>query len=158
MPSPSPPTLRGGRVRLHVGYLGISAIFQLVCHTFLSITFAFSRYSRSVEARNCRPDRGETGTQISQIGKTENCIEYQIRKPVNIFRENRKPNANIWKIRNPQRTPNRKTEVFWHKNRKTDLKYSQNRKNQNPNAPLRQSTIYFIAIGLWFMIRGSEAE
>ena len=129
---PFPPTLGEGYG--YVGYLGIPAIFQLVCHTFLSITFAFICYSRSVEARNCRSDRRETGTQIDQIGKTENRveyeirkpvyifftktknqtlkfgktenrIEYQIRKPVNIFRENRKPNAKIRKIRKPQRTP-----------------------------------------------------
>ena len=64
-------------------------------------------------------------------------------------------------MENPQSATNTKTEkpkFFGTKNRKTDLKYSQNRKNQNPNAPLRQSTIYFIAIALWFMIRGSEAE
>ena len=130
LPSP-PPTLGEGYG--YVGYLGIPSIFQLVCHTFLSITFAFICYSRSVEARNCRSDRRETGSQIDQIGKnrkphrmksenpsifftktknqtlkfgkTENRIEYHIRKPVNIFRENRKPNAKIRKIRKPQRTP-----------------------------------------------------
>ena len=83
---PSPPLLlRRGRILLRVGYLGIPAIFQLVCHAFLSITFAFSGYSRSVEARNCRSDRRETGTQIGLIGKTENRIGYQIRKPVSNF-------------------------------------------------------------------------
>ena len=105
VPSP-PPTLREGvgrgRVRLLVGYLGIPAIFQLVCHAFLSITFAFSGYSRSVEARNCRSDRRETGTQIGQIGKIENRIGYQIRKPTGIFRENRKPDAEKRNIRKPQ--------------------------------------------------------
>ena len=132
---PSPPTLGGGE-RLHVGYQGIPAIFWLVCNAFVSITFAFSCYSRSVEARNCRSDRRETGTQIGQIGKTENRIGYQIRKPVSIFRENRKPNAKQRKIRKP--AMNNKTEklkFFWHKNRKTDLKNSQNRKTENPNAP-----------------------
>ena len=87
VPSP-PPTLREGegrgRVRLLFG-VGIPAIFQLICHAFLSITFAFSGYSRSVEARNCRSDRRETGTQIGLIGKTENRIGYQIRKPVSNF-------------------------------------------------------------------------
>ena len=105
VPSP-PPTLREGvgrgRVRLLVGYLGIPAIFQLVCHAFLSITFAFSGYSRSVEARNCRSDRRETGTQIGQIGKIGNRIGYQIRKPAGIFRENRKPDAEKRNIRKPQ--------------------------------------------------------
>ena len=100
-PPPPPPTLRG-RVQLHVGYLGIPTIFQLVCHTFLSITFAFSCHSRSMEARNYRSDRRETGTPNSSNRKTENRIEFQIRKPVKIFRENRKPNAKIWKIRKPQ--------------------------------------------------------
>ena len=63
------------------------------------------------------------------IGKTENRIEYQIRKPVNSFRGKRKPNAKIRKMRKPQRTPKPK-------NRITDLKYSQNRKTENPDAPL----------------------
>ena len=98
---PSPPPSPGG-VRLHVGYLGIAATFQLVCHIFLSITFAFSCYSRSMEAHNCRSDRRETGTPTSSNRKTENRIEFQIRKSVNIFRENRKPNAKIRKIRKPQ--------------------------------------------------------
>ena len=40
-----------------------------------------------MEARNCRSDRRETGTQIGQIGKSENRIGYQIRKPVSIFQE-----------------------------------------------------------------------
>ena len=58
-----------------------------------------------MEARNCRSDRRETGTQKGQIGKTENRIEYQIQKSVNIFCEERKPNAKIRKIRKPQLTP-----------------------------------------------------
>ena len=36
--------------------------------------------ARSVEAHNCRSDRGDTGTQI---GKTENHIGFQICKPIN---------------------------------------------------------------------------
>ena len=44
----------------------------------------------------------ETGTQIGQIGKTENHIGYQIRKPVGIFREKRKPDAKKRKIRKLQ--------------------------------------------------------
>ena len=68
-----------GRVRLHVGYLGIPAIFELVRHAFLSITFAFRGYSRSVEVHNCRSDRRETGTQIDPIA---NCNEHQNRKTV----------------------------------------------------------------------------
>ena len=111
-----------GRVRLHVGFLGIPAISQLVCHAFTSITFAFSSYSRSVEPRNYRIDRRETGTQIGQIGKAKNCIGYQIRKPVSIFRENRKPNAKKRKIRKLQWTPKLKNWSFWCKNRITDLK------------------------------------
>ena len=54
-----------------------------------SITVTFSGCSRSVEVRNCRSNRRETGTQIGQIRKTENRIGYQIRKPVSIF--SRKP-------------------------------------------------------------------
>ena len=86
VPSPPPPPPWGrGRVRLHLSYLRIPAIFQLVCRAFLSIKLAFSGYSRSVEVRNCRSDRRETGTQIGQIGKTENRIGYQIQEPVSIF-------------------------------------------------------------------------
>ena len=84
---------------------GILAIFHLVCHAFLSITFTFSGYLRSEEARNCLSGRRETGTQIGQMGKTENCIWYQIREPVSIFRENRKSNAEKQKIRKQQWTP-----------------------------------------------------
>ena len=92
-PPPPPPTLEGTATRrLPKNPCVISVLFQ-VCHAFASITFALRCYSRSVEAHNCRSDRRETGTQIGQRGKTENCIGYQIRKPVNIFRENRKPNA-----------------------------------------------------------------
>ena len=120
-PLPPPPWGRG-RVRLHVGFLGIPAISQLVCHAFTSITFAFSGYSRWVEPRNYRIDRRETGTQIGQIGKAKNCIGYQIRKPVSIFRENRKPNAKKRKICKPQWTPKLKNWSFWCKNRITDLK------------------------------------
>ena len=46
-----------------------------------------------MEAPNCRSDRRETGTQIGQIGKTENRIGCQIQKPVSIFGENRKLNG-----------------------------------------------------------------
>ena len=109
VPSPPlPPPWGRGRVRLHVGFLGIPTISQLVCHASPSITFAFSGYLRSVEPRNYRIDRRETGTQIGQIGKAKNCIGYQIRKPVSIFRENRKPNAK--KRKNPQTAMNTKTE------------------------------------------------
>ena len=84
--SSSPPHLRGGEgCDISIG--------------FLSITFAFSDYSRSVEARNCRSDRRETGTQIGLIGKTENRIGYQILKPVSIFPENRRPNVKKRSIR-----------------------------------------------------------
>ena len=102
LPSPSPRGRGSGRVRLHVGYLGIPAIFQLVCHAFLSITFAFSGYPRSAEAHYCPLDRRETGTHLGQIGKTKNCIRYQIQKPVSIFHENQKPNAKKLKICKPQ--------------------------------------------------------
>ena len=113
VPSPPlPPPWGRGRVRLHVGFLGIPAISQLVCHASPSITFAFSGYLRSVEPRNYRIDRRETGTQIGQIGKAKNCIGYQIRKPVSIFRENRKPNAKKRKIRKPQWTPKLKNWSF----------------------------------------------
>ena len=101
--------LSGGRVWLHVGYLEIPAIFQSVCHAFL---LAFSGYSRSVEAHNCRSDRRETGTQIGHIGKTENRIGYQIRKPVTIFREKRNHMLNNGKSANRSEHQNGKTEGF----------------------------------------------
>ena len=50
----------------------------------------FRGYERPVEAKNCRLNRIGTGIQI---GKTENHIRYQIRKPMSIFDEDRKPNA-----------------------------------------------------------------
>ena len=62
---------------------------------------------QDVEERNCRSDRRETGTQIGQIGKTENRIGYQVREPVNIFRENRQPDTK--KTKNPQTAMNTKT-------------------------------------------------
>ena len=65
-----------------------------------------------MEARNCRSDRRETGTQIGQIGKTENRIGYQIRKPVSIFRENRKSHAKKRKSAMRNGLQNEKTEVF----------------------------------------------
>ena len=89
---------------------GILAIFHLVCHAFLSITFTFSGYLRSEEARNCLSGRRETGTQIGQMGKTENCIWYQIQEPVSIFRENRISNAEKQKIRKQQWTPKLKNQ------------------------------------------------
>ena len=58
-----------------------------------------------------------------------NRIGYQIRKPVSIFRENRKPNAK-------QRKSANRNE---HQSRKTDLKISQNRKTENPDAPLNDN-------------------
>ena len=48
------------------------------------ITFAFSGYSKSVKARNCRSDRRETGTQIGQIGKKKK-REFVFIKTVLIF-------------------------------------------------------------------------
>ena len=91
----------------HLYYLlkltaALSGTSSVVCHAFVSITFAFSCCSRSVEGRTCRSDRRETGNQIGQIGKTENSIGYQIWKPVNTFRENRKPNAKKRNIHKPQ--------------------------------------------------------
>ena len=99
---PPPPTLEGKG--------GILAIFQLVCHALVSITFAFSSYSKSAEARNCRSYRNPNRSNR----KNRNCIGYQIRKPVNIFRENRKPNAKSGKSANHNEHQNRETEVFWH--------------------------------------------
>ena len=66
-----------------------------------------------MEARNYRPDQRETGTQIGQIGKTENRIGYQIQKPVSTFRENQKPNAKNGKSANRNEHQNREAEVFF---------------------------------------------
>ena len=107
------------------------------CDILIGLSRIPIRDQWSMEAPNCRSDRRETGTQVGKIGKTENHIGYQIRKPVSIFRENRKPNGKKRKIRQPQLTPKLKTEVFWHKNRKLlAQKNNQNRKTENPNAPL----------------------
>ena len=75
---------------------------------------------------NCRSDRRETGTQIDQIRKTENRIEYQIRKPAGIFAKTENQMLNNGKSAN----------LNEYKNRKTDLKNSQTAKTENPNAPL----------------------
>ena len=112
LPSPSPWGRGSGRVRLHVGYLGIPAIFQLVCHAFLSITFAFSGYSRSVETRNCRSDRRETGTQIGQIGKTENRIDIKSENPLVFFAKIENHMLKNGKSANYYEHQNRKAEVF----------------------------------------------
>ena len=58
----------------------------------------FRGYPKSEEARNCRSGRRGTGTQI---GKTENDVEYQIRKFISILEENRKQNAQKRKICKP---------------------------------------------------------
>ena len=93
-PWPKSSTLQGQSLERHSGRVNPLAIFQLVCHAFLStLNFAFSGYSRSVEVRNCRSDQREFGTHRGQTRKTKTRIGYQIRKPVSIFRENRKPNA-----------------------------------------------------------------
>ena len=112
VPSPPPPTRGGGRVRLHVGYLEIPATFQLVCHAFLSITFAFSGYSTSVEVCNCHSDGRQIGTQIGQIGITENRIGYQSQKPISSSCKNRKPSVKKRKICKPQWTPKPKNQSF----------------------------------------------
>ena len=78
-------------------------------HAFL---LAFSGYSRSVEAHNCRSDRRETGTQIGHIGKTGNRFGYQIRKPVTIFRGKRNHMLNNGKSANRSEHQNGKTEGF----------------------------------------------
>ena len=80
-----------------------------------------------MEARNCRSDRRETGTQIGQIGKTENPLVFFAKTENQMLKNGKSANRNEHQ--------NRKTEVFWRKNRKTDLKNSQNHKTENPNAP-----------------------
>jgi hypothetical protein len=107
----------------------------------LIVTFALGRYSRSplaseswhvhaVEAHNCRREIG------NQIGKIENRIGYQIRKPLVSLPKTENQMLKKGKTANRNRHQNGKTDVFWCKNRKTDLKTGQNRKTDNPNAPL----------------------
>ena len=95
----------------------------------LSITFAFSGYSRSVETRNCRSDhqiiRNRNPNRSNR--KTEN----RIRKTVSIFRENRKKKVKNGKSVNCNEKKNEKPKFF---GTKTDLKNSQNRKTKGPNA------------------------
>ena len=95
VPSPPPPILVKGRVRLHLGYLGIPAIFQLVCHAFLSITFAFSGYSRSVKAR----DFAKTENQML---KDANRNEHQTRKTDVFWHKNRKTDLKNSQTRKPK--------------------------------------------------------
>ena len=124
---------RWGRVRLHVGYLRIPAIFQLVCHAFLSITFAFSGYLRSVEARRLtlRSKRNRNPSRSNR----KNRKSHRISNPKTRRCFSRKLKTKCWIPKNPQTEMNTKTEVLWHKNRKTDPKNSQNHKIENPNAP-----------------------
>ena len=113
-PSPPPPPWGRGRVRLHLRYLGIPTIFQLVCDVFHPITSAFSGYSRSaVEARNCHLDRRETGTQIGQIGKTKKTAsDIKSKNPLVFFAktENQMLKRKIYK---PQWTPKPKNRSFF---------------------------------------------
>ena len=123
-----------GRHSRRVNPRGIPAIFQMVCQAFLLITFAFSGCLRSVEARNYCANRIETGTQIGKIGKTKNCIGYQIRKV--FFAKTENQMLKNRKSANSNEHQSRKTEFFLtQKNWKTDLKNSQNRKTENPDAP-----------------------
>ena len=78
----------------------------------------------------CRSDRRETGTKIR---KNRKHIGYQIRTPATIFDENRKPNAENRKIREPQWAPKLKSRSFWAQKLKTDLKDNKNRQTENPS-------------------------
>ena len=111
-PLPPPPPWGRGRVRLHVGFLGIPAISQLVCHAFTSITFAFSGYSRWVEPRNYRIDRRETGTQIGQIGKAKTASDIKSENPLVFFAKTENQMLKNGKSANRNEHQNWKTEVF----------------------------------------------
>ena len=63
----------------------IPAIFQLVCHAFLSITFAFSDYSRLVEARNCRLRSKRNQNPNRSNKKDRKLHRISNPKPVSIF-------------------------------------------------------------------------
>ena len=84
-----------------------------------------------MEERNCRSDRRETGTQIGQIGKTEN--------PLIFFAKTENQMLKNGKSANRKEHQNLETEVFF--GTKTDLKNSQNRKTVNFNAPLLSVTV-----------------
>ena len=89
-----------------------------------------------MKALNCRSDRRKTGTQIGQIGKTENRIGNQNRNLLGFFAKIENQKLKNEKSANHKKHQNRKTEVFGHQNRKTDLKNSQNRQTENSNAHL----------------------
>ena len=129
VPSPPPSPRGGGRVRLHVGYLEIPATFPLVCHAFLSITFAFSGYSRSVEVCNCHSDGRQIGTQIGQM---KTALDIKAKNPLVVLAKIKNQVLKNGKSANHSEHQNQKSKVFWHKNRKT-----KNHKTENPNAPLR---------------------
>ena len=78
-----------------------------------------------MEARNSRPDRREIGTQIGLIGKTENRIGYQIRRPVSV----------LAKTENQMLKNGKSASRNEHQNRKSDQKIAitENRKSQCPS-------------------------
>ena len=81
-----------------------------------------------MEARNCRSDRRETGTQIGQIGKTENPLVFFAKTENQMLIRN-------GKSANRNELQNRKTRVFLAqkpKNRSKTWPKPQNRKFQCP--------------------------
>ena len=83
-------------------------------------------------ARNCCSDRRETRTQIGLIGKTVNCIGYQIQKPVGVFftkTENQMP-----KNQKPKTTMNIKTEKPKSCGKKPKNQSKKKPKPQNPKS------------------------
>ena len=91
---PPPPTLEGKG--------GILAIFQLVCHALVSITFAFSSYNQ-----RRRVIAAHIGTQIGRIGKTETASDIKSENPLIFFA---KTENQMLKAENQQTTMNTKTE------------------------------------------------
>ena len=91
-----------------------------------------------MEARNCRSDRRETGTQIGQIGKSENPLVFFAKTENQMLKNGKSENRNEHQ--------NRKTEVFWHKDRKTDLKSGQTAKPKIPMPPLCEEFIGFVRL------------
>ena len=119
LPPTFPPWGSGkGRVQLHISYLRIPAIFQLVCRAFLLITMRLAAVQdqwRCVIAtqikRNWNPNRpNRKNWKLHWISNLKAHL-YFLRKP------NTKINAKTWK-QTAKNTKTKKPKAFWHKTEK----------------------------------------
>mgnify|MGYP000229422192 CR=1 FL=1 len=85
-----------------------------------------------MEARNCRSDRRESGTEIGQIGKPKTASNIKSENPLIFFAKTENQMLKNGKSANRNEHQNRKTEVFCLKNRKTDLKIAKTAKPKIP--------------------------